>query len=295
MERMKASDFDQRLLDLYHGYAHGLLDRREFLSRATKYAAGGVTALALLEMLSPNYALAQQVDPKDPAIKSEYVTYASPNGHGSVRAYLAKPAKAAAKIPGVLVVHENRGLNPYIEDVARRLAKAGYLALAPDALTTLGGYVSDEEKGVAMQRSLDPSKLREDFFAGIETIKARSDVNGKLGAIGFCYGGGIANAAAVRFPELKAAVPYYGAQPSKEDAMKIKGALLIHYAGLDTRLNERWPAYEAALKEAKVEYSAHIYPNANHGFHNDTTPRYDADAAKLSWDRTLAFFKAKFV
>ena len=293
MERLKAKDFDQRLLDLYDGYAHGTVNRREFLNQAGKYAASGVTAAALLEMLSPKYALAQQVDPKDPAIKTEYTTYASPKGHNSIRAYVAKPANAAAKIPGVLVVHENRGLNPYIEDVARRLAKAGFVALAPDGLTPLGGYPGNDEKGVEMQRSLDPGKLREDFFAAFEALKARSDVNGKLGVTGFCYGGGIANAVATRFPEMAAAAPYYGVQPSKEEAMKIKGALMAHYAGLDTKITEGWPAYEAALKEAKVEHTSYIYPNVNHGFHNDTTPRYDADAAKLSWDRTIAFFKAK--
>ena len=291
--RMKASDFDQRLLDLYDGYAHGTVSRREFLDQAGKYAVGGVTAAALLDMLSPNYALAQQVDPKDSGIKTEYVMYPSAKGHGSVKAYVTKPASATGKLASVLVVHENRGLNPYIEDVTRRLAKAGFLAFAPDGLTPLGGYPGNDEKGVEMQRTLDAGKLREDFFAAYEAIKTRPEANGKFGVVGFCYGGGISNAVATRFPDLAAAVPYYGSQPSKEDAAKIKAALLIHYAGLDTRINEGWPAYEEALKAAKVEHTAYIYPDVNHGFHNDTTPRYDDAAAKLSWTRTIDFFKAK--
>jgi carboxymethylenebutenolidase len=292
--RLTAKDFDQSVLDLYDGYAHGIITRREFLDRAGKYAlAAGVTATALLEMLTPKYALAQQVDPKDASIKTEYVNYNSPKGHNSVRAYVVKPANASGKIPGVVVVHENRGLNPYIEDVARRVAKAGYLAFAPDGLTPLGGYPGNDEKGVEMQRTLDAEKLRQDFFAAMDTVKGRSDVNTKLGVVGFCYGGGISNAMAVQFPELAAAVPYYGAQPKAEDVPKIKASLLIHYAGLDTRTNEGWPAYEAALKANKVNHTMHMYPEVNHGFHNDTTPRYDAAAAKLSWDRTVAFFKEK--
>ena len=293
MERMKASDFDQGLLDLYDGYAHGTVSRREFLDKAAKYAVGGLTAAALLDMLSPRYALAQQVDPKDPKLKSEYITYNSPNGHGSIKAYVSRPASATGKLPGVVVVHENRGLNPYIEDVARRVAAAGFMAFAPDGLTPLGGYPGTDEKGVEMQRTLDAAKLREDFFAAFETVKARPDSTGKVGVVGFCYGGGISNAMAARFPDLAASVPYYGSQVPAEDVARIKAPLLIHYAGLDQRINDGWPAYEAALKANNKEYTMHMYPNVNHGFHNDTTPRYDEAAAKLSWTRTVDFFKAK--
>jgi len=293
MERMKASDFDQGLLDLYDGYAHGTVSRREFLDKAAKYAVGGLTAAALLDMLSPRYALAQQVDPKDPKLKSEYITYNSPNGHGSIKAYVSRPASATGKLPGVVVVHENRGLNPYIEDVARRVAAAGFMAFAPDGLTPLGGYPGTDEKGVEMQRTLDAAKLREDFFAAFETVKARPDSTGKVGVVGFCYGGGISNAMAARFPDLAASVPYYGSQVPAEDVARIKAPLLIHYAGLDQRINDGWPAYEAALKANNKEYTMHMYPNVNHGFHNDTTPRYDEAAAKLSWTRTIDFFKAK--
>ncbi len=293
MERKNAGDFDQELLDLYDQYAHSGMGRREFMEKASKFAVGGATAAALLDMLSPRYALARQVDPADPSIKSERIAYRSPNGHGSIRAYLTRPAAASGKLPGVVVVHENRGLNPYIEDVARRLAVAGFMALAPDGLSPLGGYPGNDDDGRTMQRRLDRKKLREDFFAAFETVSARDDSTGKVGVVGFCYGGEIANAMAVRFPGLSAAAAFYGRQPSTADVARIRAPLLLHYAGLDRRINGGWPAYEAALKEHGKEYTAHVYSGVNHGFHNDTTPRYDAAAAKLAWDRTIAFFGNK--
>ena len=293
IKRKTASDFDQELLDLYDGYAHGTVSRREFLDKASKFAVGGMTAAGLLEALSPKYALAAQVAPNDPKIKTERIEYNSPNGHGKIRAYLTRPANASGKLPGVVVVHENRGLNPYIEDVARRVAVAGFMALAPDGLTPAGGYPGNDDDGRVMQRKLDRGKLREDFFAAFETLKGRSDVSGKVGVVGFCYGGGISNAMAVRYPDLAASVPFYGRQAAAADVPKIQAPLLLHYAGLDQRINKGWPAYEAALKKHGKEYTAHIYPNVNHGFHNDTTPRYDEAAAKLAWSRTIDFFKQK--
>ena len=293
MERKTAADFDQELPDLYDQYAHSGMDRREFIDKAAKFAVGGVTAAALVDMLLPRYALARQVDPADPNIKTEHIEYASPNGHGSIRGYLTRPAASSGKLPGVVVVHENRGLNPYIEDVARRLATAGFMALAPDGLTPLGGYPGNDGDGKVMQRKLDRKKLREDFFAAFETLHGRNDSTGKVGIVGFCFGGGICNAAAVRYPQLSASVPFYGRQPKAEDVPRIKAPLLLHYGALDKRINKGWPAYEAALKENGKEYTAHIYAGANHGFHNDTTPRYDAAAAKLAWDRTIAFFGSK--
>jgi carboxymethylenebutenolidase len=254
------------------------------------WAVGGMTAGAILSMLSPDYALAQQVEFTDPEILPEYVMYPSPNGHGEVRGYLVRPAGDAGKRGGVVVVHENRGLNPYIEDVARRVAKAGYVALAPDGLTSVGGYPGNDEKGRELQGTVDPAKLMNDFFAAVEFLMAHEAVNGKVGIVGFCYGGGVCNAAAVAYPELACAVPFYGRQASAGDAAKIEAPLLLHYAELDERVNAGWPEYEAALKAAGKTYEAHIYPNANHGFHNDSTPRYDEAAAKLAWDRTLAWF-----
>lgn len=290
MKRMKASDFSQELLDLYDGYAHGQVTKREFLEQASRFAVGGVTAAAILQNLSPKYALAQQVDPSDPGIQTEWIEYDSPEGHGAIRAYLVRPSDAADKLPGVVVVHENRGLNPYIEDVARRVAVAGFMAIAPDGLTPLGGYPGNDDQGKEMQRELDRAKLMEDFFAAFEHVKARDDSTGKVGVVGFCYGGGVSNAMAVAYPELAAAVPFYGRQAAAEDVPKIEAPLLLHYAGLDERINEGWPAYEAALKEHGKDYNAHIYPDVNHGFHNDTTPRYDETAAKLAWERTIDFF-----
>lgn len=295
MTRLTAKDFDQDLLDLYDYYAHGKISKREFLDRAAKFAVGGVTALALLQTLSPQYALAQQVALDDPEIEASYLTYPSPNGHGTVKGYLVKPAGSAGKLPAVLVVHENRGLNPYIEDVARRVAKAGFIALAPDGLTSLGGYPGNDDAGREMQRKIDTTKLMNDFFAGFEYLHISAGGTGKVGAVGFCYGGGVCNALAVAYPELAASVPFYGRQPAVEDVPRIQAPLLLQYAELDTRINEGWPAYEAALKANEKAYTAHIYEGVNHGFHNDTTPRYDAAMAELAWDRTIAFFNTHLV
>ncbi|MEE8444433.1 MAG: YghX family hydrolase [Alphaproteobacteria bacterium] len=291
MERRRASEFDQELLDLYDKYAHGLIERREFLERAAKFAVGGVTATALLEVLSPNYALATQIEADDSRIKGEHVDYQSPDGHGKIRGYLVRPA-AGGKRGSVVVVHENRGLNPYIEDVARRVAVAGFTALAPDGLSPLGGYPGTDDEGKAMQKKLDKGKLMEDFVAAFGVLKADSASNGKIGVVGFCYGGGICNAMAVRLPDLAASVPFYGSQPKDADVARIKAPLLLHYAGLDKRIGKGWPAFEAALKANGKEYTAHIYPGVNHGFHNDTTPRYDEAAAELAWTRTVTFFNA---
>lgn len=290
MVRKQAGDFDQGLLNLFDKLVHGDIDRRQFLDRAAKYAVGGMTAAGLLETLSPQYALAQQVAPDDPRIGTAYIDYASPQGYGTVRGLLARPA-AGGRRPGVVVVHENRGLNPYIEDVARRLAVAGFVALAPDGLTPLGGYPGTDEEGREMQRQLDGAKLLEDFIAAYSALRVRDDTTDKVGVVGFCYGGGVCNAMAVRLPELAASVPFYGRQAAAEDVPKIQAPLLLHYAGLDERINGGWPAYEDALKANGKAYTAHIYPNVNHGFHNDTTPRYDAAAANLAWDRTITFFE----
>ena len=292
MTRMTAKDFDQELLDLYDFYAHGKITKREFLDRAGKFAVGGVTAVALLNMLSPNYALAEQVSFTDPDIEAKYITYPSPNGHGDVRGYLVRPAGSEdMPLPAVLVVHENRGLNPYIEDVARRVAKAGFMALAPDGLTSVGGYPGNDVDGRELQRTVDGTKLMNDFFAGAEHLMAREDSTGKVGCVGFCYGGGVCNALAVAYPELAASVPFYGRQAAAGAVPKIQAPLLIHYAGLDERVNAGWPEYEAALQTNDKTYEAHIYEGVNHGFHNDSTPRYDEAMAELAWDRTIAWFE----
>lgn len=291
MERKKASDFPQELLDLFHLYVHGDISRRDFLEGAGKFAVGGLTAAGILAALKPNYAWAQQVPKDDKRIKTEYATVQSPQGNGSIKGYLARPANTA-KLPGVLVVHENRGLNPYIEDVARRLAVANFIAFAPDGLTSVGGYPGDDEKGGAAFRTVDGAKMREDFVAAAGWLKAHKECTGKIGAVGFCFGGGIVNQLAVRLPDLAAGVPFYGAPANAEDAAKIKAPLLLQYAELDTGLTSRWPAYETALKANPNHpaYTAYIYPGTQHGFHNDTTPRYDEAAAKLAWQRTLEFF-----
>ena len=289
MTRLTAKDFAPELLELYDYYAHGQINRREFLDRAALLTVGG-TALSLLTALCPNYALAEQVSFSDPAIVAEYVMYPSPNGNGQVRGYLVRPAKAEGKLPAVVVVHENRGLNPYIEDVARRLAKAGFIALAPDGLTSVGGYPGNDEQGLALQQKVDPTKLMNDFFAAVEWLMHHDASTGKVGITGFCYGGGVANAAAVAYPELGAAVSFYGRQPGADEVSRIQAPLMLHYAGLDTRINEGWPAFEQALKANGKVYEAHVYPGVNHGFHNDSTPRYDEAAATLAWDRTLAWF-----
>jgi carboxymethylenebutenolidase len=292
MDRERAQDFDQELLDLYDDYAHGRMSRREFARRAAAFTVGGITAEALLARLSPNYALAQQVAPDDARIDAETITYESPQGGGKIRGLLARPRSDQAKFPAVLVIHENRGLNPYIADVARRLAVQGFLALAPDALTPLGGYPGNDDEGRAMQAKRDPAQMTEDFIAAAELLKAHPKSNGKVGAVGFCFGGGMVNTLAVRIPgTIVAAVPFYGRQPRAEDVPKIAAPLLIHYAGMDTRINEGWPNFEKALKASSKKYEAFIYPDVNHGFHNDTTPRYDKQAAELAWGRTIEFFK----
>jgi carboxymethylenebutenolidase len=289
--RMTAADFDQELLDLYDYYAHGRITKREFLDRAGKFAVGSLTAVTLLNMLAPNYAIAEQVSFNDTDIIAEYIEYPSPNGHGQVRGYLVKPANATGPLPAVVVVHENRGLNPYIEDVARRVAKAGFIALAPDGLTSVGGYPGNDAEGRDLQRTVDREKLMNDFFAAYEFMAGHDDTTGKVGCVGFCYGGGVCNALAVAYPELGASVPFYGRQASAEDAPRIQAPLLLQYAELDERINAGWPEYEAALKEHGKTYTAHIYPGVNHGFHNDSTPRYDEAAAALAWERTIAFFE----
>lgn len=290
MTRLTAKDFPAELLELYDGYVHGRMSRRDFLDRAAAFSVAGLGATALLGALMPDYALAQQVSFTDPDIIAEYSHYPSPNGHGQVRGYVVRPAQATGRLASVVVVHENRGLNPYIEDVARRVAKAGYIALAPDGLSSLGGYPGNDERGRELQRQVDPTRLMNDFFAAIDHLRAHERGNGKVGITGFCYGGGVSNAAAVAYPELDAAVPFYGRQAPPQDAAKIKAPLLLHFAEKDDNVNATWPAYEAALKAAGTHYQAHVYPGTHHGFHNDSTPRYDEAAAKLAWDRTLAWF-----
>lgn len=290
MERKKASDFPPEVMKLFDGYVHGAMTRRDFLDRAGKFAIGAFTATAMLESLQPNFAWAEQVKKDDQRLKAAYVDYDSPGGSGKMRGYMAIPANAKGKLPAVLVIHENRGLNPYTEDVARRVALENYVAFAPDSLTPLGGYPGDEDKARAMFAGQDTKKRDEDLYNAAVFLKGRPETTGKMGVVGFCFGGGVSNALAVRMPDLAAAVPYYGRQPKAEDVAKIKAPLLIHYAGLDERVNAGWPAYEAALKANHVRYTMHMYEGVNHAFHNDTTPRYDEAAAKLSWQRTLDFF-----
>jgi len=291
MERKKASDYPQELLDLFDLYVHGDIDRRGFFEGAKKFAVGGVTVMAIWESLRPNYAWAEQVPKNDSRLKTSYETVSSPQGNGSIKGYFVRPANATGKLPAVLVVHENRGLNPYIEDVARRLGTSGFMAFAPDGLTSVGGYPGDDEKGAAIFGKVDRQKMAEDFVAAALWLKNRSDCTGKLGAVGFCFGGGIVNNLAVRLgSDLAAGVPFYGAQPPAADAAKIKAPLLLQYGGLDTRIDEGWPAFDAALTANHVPHTGYIYEGANHGFHNDTTPRYDEAAAKLAWTRTIDFF-----
>ncbi|MRV74899.1 dienelactone hydrolase family protein [Duganella sp. FT92W] len=292
MTRKTAADFDPEVLKLFDQYVHGGISRREFLSSASRYAVGGATAASLLTALSPSFA-APVVEKDDKRIHAKFVDYPSPQGYGTVRGYLVTPANVKGKLPLVLVVHENRGLNPHIEDIARRLAADGFIAFAPDALTPLGGYPGDEDKARAEFAKLDPAKTRADFVAAAKWLHGHPDGNGKLGVVGFCVGGGIANYLATQLPELAAAVPFYGPQPAASDVPRIKAPLLIHDAGNDQRILAGWPAYEAALKEAGVKYEHYTYPAVEHGFNNDTTPRYDAAAAKLAWQRTVDFFKSK--
>jgi carboxymethylenebutenolidase len=289
--RKTAADFDQELLILFDAYVHGTIDRRGFLDRAQKFAVGGITASMLLASLSPNFVAAQVVPKDDKRIKTEMVEFASPHGYGLVKGYLAKPADATGQLPGVLVVHENRGLNPHIEDIARRLALANFVAFAPDALTPLGGYPGDEDKARELFPKLDQAKTREDFVAAAGFLKHRPECTGKTGVVGFCYGGGMAHTLATRLPDLNAAVSFYGNHPSVEDAVKVRASLLIHFAAVDERINAAWPTYENALKAAGIRYAAYQYAaGTQHGFNNDSTPRFDAAAAKQAWDRTLEFF-----
>lgn len=292
MERKTAKEFDQELLYVFDEYVHGMIDRRGFLDRAARFAVGGVTAAMLLDMLNPRFAESQQVPMDDPRLKAEFVEYPSPQGSGRMRGYLVRPKGAAGTLPGIVVVHENRGLNPHIEDITRRLALEHYLAFAPDALTPLGGYpAAGEDAARALFAKLDQAKTREDMVAAAAFLMAHPDCNGRVGAVGFCYGGGIVNLLAARVPNLAAAVPFYGNAPSAEEAARITAPLLIHFAENDPRINAMWPAYEAALRAANIAYTMHMYPGTQHGFNNDTTPRYDAAAAQLAWQRTLDFFR----
>lgn len=286
---------DRRYLDLYDRYAHGFINRREFLDRLGAITASSAAALAVFNAFAPNYALASQVAEDDPDIEVGYQEYDSPQGAGTMRAYMASPAEASGKLPAVVVIHENRGLNPYVEDVTRRVAKAGFIGFAPDALTPLGGYPGNDDDGRTMQRERDRDEMLEDFIAAVHLMQAHEKCTGKVGCVGFCYGGGVCNALAVRIPDLAAAVPFYGRQAAAADVPQIQAPLLIHYGELDTRVNEGWPAYEEALDAAGTEYKMHMYSGANHGFHNDTTPRYDKDAAALAWSRTIEFFTRNLV
>ncbi|MFT3680432.1 MAG: dienelactone hydrolase family protein [Ferruginibacter sp.] len=291
MQPINKDQVQQEVFDLYDDYAHNRINRRDFMQQLSTYAVGGITVASLMSFLMPDYKNAVQVPADDPGVEAEYVYYESPKGGGKIKALLVKPAGTKERPGGVIVVHENRGLNPHIEDVARRAALAGFIVLAPDALTPLGGYPGDDDKGRELQSKRDRNEMLEDFIAAYSYLVQHKDCNGKVAVVGFCFGGWIANMMAVRIPELAAAVPFYGGQPAADDVPKIKAPLLLHYAALDTRVNEGWPAYEAALKANNKTYTAYIYPNVNHGFHNDTTPRYDKEAAILAWQRTVDFFK----
>ena len=290
---MKINKLDQGVYDLYDHYVHGQINRREFLDQASRYAVAGLTATAMFNFLSPDYVHAQQIEPQDARLKSEYMSYDSPEGGGTILGLLSRPAGNKEKLPGIVVVHENRGLNQYIEDVARRAGLAGFIAYAPDALTPLGGYPGNDDDGRSLQRQRDRNKMLEDFMAAYGCLKSHPECSGKVGVVGFCFGGWISNMMAVRLSDLGAAVPFYGSQPADEEVTRINAPLLLQYAGLDKRINEGWPAFEAALKTHKKEYTAHIYPEVNHGFHNDTTPRYDKATAELAWQRTIDFFNEK--
>lgn len=293
MQSIKDGDLGQEVFDLYDSYVHSQIDRREFVNRISKYAVGGLTVPAILAYLSPKYASAQQVRAGDKRLDSEYIEYASPKGGGTIRGLLSTPAGNQDQLPGIVVVHENRGLNPHIEDVSRRAGLASFIALAPDALTPLGGYPGNDDDGRALQRQRDRVAMLEDFIAAFDYLKTHPKSTGKVGVVGFCFGGWISNMMAVRVPDLLAAAPFYGGQPEADDVPAIQAPLLLHFAGLDERVNAGWPAYEAALMEHQKAYSAHFYPEVNHGFHNDTTPRYNEEAAKLAWQRTLDFFDEK--
>jgi len=290
MNKIDKKDIKQEVFDLYDDYAHNRLNRRSFMQKLSAYAVGGLTVPALMSFLMPDYEGNIQVKADDPRLKSEFINYSSPKGGGTIKGLLSKPKDAKGKLGGIIVVHENRGLNPYIEDVGRRAALAGFISLAPDALSPLGGYPGNDEAGRELQSKRDKGQMEEDFIAAFEYLKNHKDCNGKVGVVGFCFGGGIANMMAVRVPDLAAAVPFYGSQPALTDVPKIKAPLMLHYASLDTRITEGWPPYEAALKENNKKYQGFVYENVNHGFHNDTTPRYDKTAADLAWKRTVDFF-----
>ena len=293
MRKIKKEDIHQEVFDLYDDYAHNRIDRRNFLDKLSTYAVGGLTLTALLGFISPNYQDTRQVQPDDPRLKTEFIRYESPQGGGDIKGLLSQPADTNDQLPGIIVVHENRGLNPYIEDVGRRAALAGFISLAPDALTPLGGYPGNDDEGRALQRQRDRDEMLEDFIAAYRYLQEHPGCTGKVGVVGFCFGGWISNMMAVRIPDLSAAVPFYGSQPSADVVPQIQAPLLLHFGALDTRVNEGWPAYEAALKANDKAYSAFVYPDANHGFHNNTTPRYDEAAAELAWQRTIDFFKEK--
>ncbi len=295
MKEIRKEEISQEVFDLYDQYAHNRIDRRQFMSKLSAYAIGGLTVASLLSFIMPNYKDNLQIQPDDPRLKSDFITYKSPKGGGDIRGLLSLPADADTKLPGIVVVHENRGLNPYIEDVGRRAALPGFISLAPDALTPLGGYPGNDDEGRTLQRQRDRNEMLEDFIAAYEYLKADPRCSGKIGVVGFCFGGWISNMMAVKVPGLAASVPFYGGQPEAESVPQINAPLLLHYAGLDTRVNEGWPAYEEALKKNNKEYKAYVYPEVNHGFHNDSTPRYDKEAAELSWSRTIEFFKEKLV
>lgn len=291
MQNLKKEDIRQEVFDLYDDYVHNRLSRRDFMQRLSAYAVGGLTVTALSSFLMPDYREAIQVKADDPRVSSEFVNFPSPKGGGTIKALLSMPEGSQKKLGGIVVVHENRGLNPHIEDVGRRAALAGFISLAPDALSPLGGYPGNDDEGRALQSKRDRNEMLEDFIAAFEYLRKHELCNGKVGVVGFCFGGWVANMMAVRIPGLAAAVPFYGGQPAREDVPRIKAPLLLHYAGLDTRVNEGWPDYEKALKENGKDYTAYMYENVNHGFHNDTTPRYDQAAAQLAWQRTIDFFK----
>jgi carboxymethylenebutenolidase len=293
MKKIRAEDISQEIYDLFDSYVHNGISRREFMKKVSDYAVGGLTAVAIYEYLAPKYAEAQQVKMNDPRLNSEYIEYNSAMGAGRIRGLLSRPRNNEDQLPGIVVVHENRGLNPHIEDVARRAGLAGFLALAPDALTPLGGYPGNDDDGRQLQRQRDRSEMLEDFIAAFTYLKRHPQCSGKVGVVGFCFGGWVANMMAVRVAKLSAAVPFYGGQPADDEVPDIHAPLLLHFAELDKRVNAGWPAYEAALKKNNKEYKAYIYPGVNHGFHNDTTPRYNKEAAELAWDRTISFFKEK--
>ncbi|MBE9517546.1 MAG: dienelactone hydrolase family protein [Bacteroidetes bacterium] len=295
MKKISKEEISQEVFDLYDDYAHNRIDRRQFLNKLSAYAIGGLTVASLLSFIMPNYKDTLQIQPDDPRLKSDFITYNSSKGGGEIKGLLSQPADAEGKLPGIVVVHENRGLNPYIEDVGRRAALAGFISLAPDALTPLGGYPGNDDDGRTLQRQRDRNEMLEDFIAAYKYLNSHPGCTGNVGVVGFCFGGWISNMMAVKIPYLSAAVPFYGGQPDAESVPQIEAPLLLHYAGLDTRVNEGWPAYEAALKKNNKDYTAYVYPDVNHGFHNDSTPRYDKEAAELAWKRTIEFFMEKLV